>query len=174
MGDGGGITTNRADLAERIRVLGNYGSREKYVHDVAGTNSRLDPVQAAVLRVKLRHLDAWADRRRRLAASYTSALQDSGLILPQVADYGEHVWHLYVVRSTERARLMSVLSDAGIGSQIHYPIPPHMQGAYANLGYAPGDFPIAQQLAQEVFSLPMGPQTPDGTAEVVRTTLYRL
>lgn len=171
MGDGGAITTNNADLAERVRVIGNYGSREKYVHEIAGTNSRLDPMQAAILRVKLPHLDAWADRRRALAASYTAALQDCGLVLPQVVGYGEHVWHLYVVRSRERDRLMRVLADAGIGSQIHYPIPPHMQGAYAKLGHHPSDFPIAQQLASEVFSLPMGPQTPTDTAEKVRVAL---
>lgn len=171
MGDGGAITTNRSDLAEQVRVLGNYGSREKYVHEVTGTNSRLDPMQAAVLRVKLLHLDAWADRRRALAASYAAALQGSGLILPQVAGYGEHVWHLYVVRSSERERLMRVLAAEGIGSQIHYPIPPHMQGAYAGLRYLPGDFPLAQQLAAEVFSLPMGPQTPADAAEKVRAAL---
>lgn len=173
MGDGGAITTNSAELAEKVRVLGNYGSRQKYVHEVSGTNSRLDPIQAAVLRVKLTHLDAWAERRRALAASYAAALQDCGLILPQVVGYGEHVWHLYVVRSRERERLMRVLADAGIGSQIHYPIPPHMQGAYADLQHRPEDFPVARQLASEVFSLPMGPQTPTDAAEKVRAALQQ-
>jgi dTDP-4-amino-4,6-dideoxygalactose transaminase len=171
MGDGGAITTNSAELADKVRLLGNYGSRQKYVHEVSGTNSRLDPIQAAVLRVKLTHLDAWADRRRALAAAYGAALQDCGLILPQVAGYGEHVWHLYVVRSPERERLMRLLAEAGIGSQIHYPIPPHMQGAYLRLQYQPADFPIAQQVASEVFSLPMGPQTPMEVAQKVRAAL---
>lgn len=171
LGDGGGITTNRADLAEKIRMLGNYGSREKYVHELAGTNSRLDPIQAAVLRVKLHHLDAWTAQRRSLAAEYAIALQDSGLILPQEASYAEHVWHLYVVRSPERTRLMKVLADAGIGSQIHYPIPPHMQAAYGSLGYASNDFPIAHEVSSEVFSLPMGPQTPSVTAQTIRLAL---
>jgi dTDP-4-amino-4,6-dideoxygalactose transaminase len=168
MGDAGGITTDRADLAEKIRLLRNYGSRRKYVHEVIGVNSRLDPIQAAVLRVKLRHLDAWTDRRRALAAAYGDALQGSGLILPQVAEGNEPVWHLYVVRSTERERLMGRLAEAGIGSQIHYPIPPHMQGAYAALGWAPKDFPLAKELAGEVFSLPMGPQVPTEAPAAVR------
>ncbi|MGI1662808.1 DegT/DnrJ/EryC1/StrS family aminotransferase [Palleronia sp. KMU-117] len=173
MGDAGGITTDRADLAEKVRLLRNYGSRRKYVHEVAGVNSRLDPIQAAVLRVKLRHLDDWADRRRALAAAYGDALKDSGLILPRVAEGNQPVWHLYVVRSPERDRLMGLLADAGIGSQIHYPIPPHMQGTYAGLGYAPEDFPLSRQIAVEVFSMPMGPQVPPEAPEAVRRALER-
>lgn len=173
MGDAGGITTDRADLAEKVRLLRNYGSHRKYVHEVAGVNSRLDPIQAAVLRVKLRHLDDWADRRRALAAAYTEALKDSGLVLPRVAEGNEPVWHLYVVRSPERDRLMGLLAEAGIGSQIHYPIPPHMQGAYAALGYAPDDFPLSRQIADEVFSLPMGPQVPSEAPDAVRRALER-
>lgn len=173
MGDAGGITTNRTDLAEKIRLLRNYGSRRKYVHEVVGVNSRLDPIQAAVLRVKLRHLDDWTDRRRALAAAYGEALKGSGLILPQVAVGNDPVWHLYVVRSTDRKRLMGQLAEAGIGSQIHYPIPPHMQGAYAALGWAPDDFPLSKQLADEVFSLPMGPQTPTEAPLAVRRVIDR-
>lgn len=172
-GDGGGITTNRADLADKIRMLGNYGSREKYVHELAGTNSRLDPIQAAVLRVKLHHLDNWTDKRKALAAEYSMVLKNGGLILPQQAGYAEHVWHLYVVRSPERTRVMKVLADAGIGSQIHYPIPPHMQTAYASLGHAPSDFPLTQKISSEVFSLPMGPQTPPATAAAIRAALHQ-
>jgi dTDP-4-amino-4,6-dideoxygalactose transaminase len=173
MGDAGGLTTDRADLAHKIRLLRNYGSSRKYVHETAGMNSRLDPVQAAILRVKLRHLDDWTERRRTLAAAYGDALQGTGLTLPQMAEGNEPVWHLYVVRSPERDSLMRLLADAGIGSQIHYPIPPHMQGAYAAMGWAPDDLPLSRQLANEVFSLPMGPQVPSEAPDAVRRVLER-
>lgn len=158
LGDGGAITTNRADLADRIRVLRNYGSRVKYVNEVQGVNSRLDPIQAAVLRAKLPHLDAWTDRRRAIAAAYTEGLRDSGLILPHVPNWAEPAWHLYVVRSPDRDGLQKRLADAGVGTLIHYPIPPHLQAAYADLGLAPKALPLARDLAGEVLSLPMGPQ----------------
>lgn len=160
LGDGGAITTNRADLADRIRVLRNYGSRVKYVNEVQGVNSRLDPIQAAVLRAKLPHLDAWTDRRRAIAAAYAEGLRDSGLILPHVPDWAEPAWHLYVVRSPDRDGLQKRLAAAGVGTLIHYPIPPHMQAAYADLGLAPEALPLARDLAGEVLSLPMGPQLP--------------
>ena len=160
LGDAGAITTNRADLADRIRVLRNYGSRVKYVNEVQGVNSRLDPIQAAVLRAKLPHLDAWTDRRRAIAAAYTEGLRDSRLILPHVPDWAEPAWHLYVVRSPDRDGLQKRLSEAGVGTLIHYPIPPHMQAAYANLGLEPEALPLARDLAGEVLSLPMGPQLP--------------
>lgn len=158
LGDGGAVTTNRADLADRIRVLRNYGSRVKYVNEVQGVNSRLDPIQAAVLRAKLPHLDAWTDRRRAIAAAYTEGLQDSGLILPHVPNWADPVWHLYVVRSTDRDGLQKHLADAGVGTLIHYPIPPHMQQAYEGLAIEEGALPVARKLADEVLSLPMGPQ----------------
>lgn len=158
LGDGGAVTTNRADLGDRIRVLRNYGSRVKYVNEVQGVNSRLDPIQAAVLRAKLPHLDAWTDRRRAIAAAYSEGLRDSGLILPHVPDWAEPAWHLYVLRAPDRDGLQKRLIDAGIGTLIHYPIPPHMQEAYANLGFAPDALPLARALAGEVLSLPMGPQ----------------
>lgn len=158
LGDGGAVTTNRTDLADRIRVLRNYGSRVKYVNEVQGVNSRLDPIQAAVLRAKLPHLDAWTDRRRAIAAAYSDGLRDSGLILPHVPDWADPVWHLYVVRSSDRDGLQKWLAEAGVGTLIHYPIPPHMQAAYADLGLAPDAMPLARDLAREVLSLPMGPQ----------------
>jgi len=167
LGDGGAITTNREELADRIRVLRNYGSREKYVNEVKGVNSRLDPVQAAVLRVKLPHLDAWTKRRRDIATAYTEGLADSGLILPYVPDWAEPAWHLYVVRSSERDALQARLRSAGIGTLIHYPIPPHMQDAYAEMGCAPEGLPLAKCLADEVLSLPMGPQL--GHEDAART-----
>jgi dTDP-4-amino-4,6-dideoxygalactose transaminase len=164
LGDGGAVTTNRADLADRIRVLRNYGSRVKYVNEAQGVNSRLDPLQAAVLRVKLAHLDAWNERRRAIAAAYTKGLADTGLVLPHVPQWADPVWHLYVVRTTDRDGLQKRLGEAGIGTLIHYPIPPHMQAAYADLGLSADSLPIARRLGDEALSLPMGPQL--GLSEV--------
>lgn len=157
MGDGGAITTNDAQLADRMRVLRNYGSREKYVNEVQGYNSRLDPLQAAILRVKLAHLDDWNTRRRAIAASYLQGLVGCGLTLPFVPDWAEPAWHLFVVLHPQRDALLKHLADAGIGALIHYPIPPHLQQAYSSAGYAPGQFPLAEQIASRCVSLPMGP-----------------
>jgi len=156
LGDAGAITTNDTALAERVALLSNYGSRQKYVNEEVGVNSRLDPIQAAVLRVKLTVLDEWTERRRAVASAYTLGLAESGLILPHVPDWAEPAWHLYVVRTPDRDRLQGRLSEAGIGTLIHYPIPPHMQKAYAGLGIAPKALPTARQLADDVMSLPMG------------------
>jgi len=173
LGDAGAVTTNRADLAERIRVLRNYGSRVKYVNEVKGVNSRLDPIQAAVLRAKLPHLDAWNDRRRTLARAYEDGLKDSGLVLPKVPAWSEPVWHVYVVRSPDRDGLQKRLTEAGIGTLIHYPIPSHLQAAYAGLGIPPEALPVARQLADEVLSLPMGPHADEGTAAAVTAAILR-
>lgn len=167
LGDAGAVTTNDAALAERVALLRNYGSRQKYVNEEAGVNSRLDPIQAAVLRVKLCVLDQWTERRRGIAAAYAKALIGSGLILPYVPDWAEPVWHLYVVRTPERATLQAKLSEAGVGTLIHYPIPPHRQQAYASLGVATQDLSIARQLADEVLSLPIGPQLDSGHVDHV-------
>ena len=157
LGDAGAITTDNSDLADRIRVLRNYGSRVKYVNEVQGANSRLDPVQAAALRVKLKHLDAWTERRVAIADQYLKELAGTNLILPHVPDWANPAWHLFVVRTTEREALQARLTAAGIGTLIHYPIPPHMQAAYADMGIEPGALPLARQLAVEVISLPIGP-----------------
>ena len=157
LGDGGAVTTDRADIADRIRVLRNYGSRVKYVNEVKGVNSRLDPIQAAVLRAKLPHLDAWNDRRCKVAAAYADGLRDSNLILPHAPQWADPAWHLFVVRSPERDDLQKRLTEAGVGTLIHYPIPPHMQAAYADIGLAQGALPLASRLADEVLSLPIGP-----------------
>ncbi|MFZ1110084.1 MAG: DegT/DnrJ/EryC1/StrS family aminotransferase [Rhodomicrobium sp.] len=157
MGDAGAVTTNSPELADRIRVLRNYGSRVKYVNEVRGVNSRLDPIHAAVLRVKLAHLDAWNERRRDIARLYSDALMGSGLVPPHAPEWAEPVWHLYVVRSPERDDLQNRLKSDGVGTLIHYPIPPHMQEAYSNLGLAPDALPLARQLASEMLSLPIGP-----------------
>jgi dTDP-4-amino-4,6-dideoxygalactose transaminase len=171
LGDGGAITTDRADLAEKVQVLRNYGSRVKYVNEVQGVNSRLDPIQAAVLRVKLKHLDDWTDRRRTIADVYNQGLAESGLILPQVPEWADPVWHLYVIRSAERHALQARLGAAGIGTLIHYPIAPHMQDAYAELGIAAAALPLARQLAAEMLSLPIGPQFGLKEADVVMRSI---
>ena len=158
LGDAGAITTNDTALAERVALLRNYGSRQKYVNEAAGVNSRLDPIQAAVLRVKLGALDEWTERRRSVATAYTKGLAESGLILPHVPDWADPAWHLYVVRTSDRDALQDRLTEAGIGTLVHYPIPPHMQKAYADMQILPDAFPLARDLASEVLSLPMGPQ----------------
>ena len=175
-GDGGAVTTDDPKLAERLRTLRNYGSRVKYVNLERGYNSRLDELQAAFLRVKLPRLDAWNERRRAVAARYGDRLAGiPGLDLPRAPQWAEPVWHLYVVRTGRRAELAAALDKAGIGSLIHYPIPPHLQQAYADLGLPKGSFPLAESLAETVLSLPMGPHmTPeaiDEVAAVVRKTL---
>lgn len=158
LGDGGAITTGSAELAERIRVLRNYGSREKYVNEVQGYNSRLDSIQAAVLRVKLKYLDEWNTRRSVIAGQYLQGFAGAGLILPSVPDWAEPVWHLFVIRSPNRDELRKRFSETGIGSPIHYPIPPHKQPAYSKSGFAADEFPLASKMASEVLSLPIGPQ----------------
>lgn len=160
-GDGGAITTDDAEIAERVRVLRNYGSRVKYVNDVRGFNSRLDPIQAAALRVKLKVLDTWNARRAEIARRYQTGLANAGLDLPFVPEWAEPAWHLYVVQHPRRDVLQRELGEAGIGTLIHYPIPPHLQQAYASAGFVKGQFPIAERVANECLSLPMGPHLPE-------------
>ena len=157
MGDGGAVTTNDPELADRIQLLRNYGSRVKYINEVKGFNSRLDPLQAAILRVKLEHLDEWNERRAASVLQYQHGLTHCGLTLPIVPTWVSPVWHLYVVRHSNRDLLQAMLNKAGIGTLIHYPIPPHLQGAYRDLGFSEGAFPIAEQIHKEVLSLPMFP-----------------
>lgn len=157
IGDGGAVTTNDPSLADRLRVLSNYGSQFKYHNEVKGYNSRLDELQAAFLRVKLPLLDVWNSRRQDIAKQYLKQLDDTALVLPFVPDWAEPVWHLFVVRSLQRDTLQKQLDKNGISTAIHYPIPPHLQPAYAELGHAPGAFPIAEAIHREVLSLPMGP-----------------
>ncbi len=173
VGDGGAITTSDAELADRIRVLRNYGSRVKYVNEVQGYNSRLDPIQAAVLRVKLKHLDAWNVRRGALAKQYLNGLADTGLRLPHVPEWADPAWHLFVVRSVQRDRLQQRLTDAGIGTLIHYPIPPHRQQAYAAAGIPTDAFPLAGRMADELLSLPIGPQLPTAAVAQVIEVMGR-
>ncbi len=166
MGDGGAVTTNDASLANLIRKLRNYGSRVKYVHETQGTNSRLDELQAGLLRVKLTRLDEWNRRRQVLALEYKARLADvSGLTLPYVPSWAEPVWHLFVVRHFARDALQKHLREAGIDTLIHYPIPPHLSEAYKSACFAPGAFPLTERIANELLSLPMSPHL--GISEVV-------
>jgi dTDP-4-amino-4,6-dideoxygalactose transaminase len=168
IGDGGAITTDDPQIADRIRVLRNYGSRVKYVNEVQGYNSRLDPLQAAILRVKLARLDEWNARRGAVAAQYQDVLRGCGFVLPHVPEWATPAWHLFVVATPARDQLQQRLSEAGITTLIHYPIPPHLQQCYADLGWAAGAFPLAEQMAEQVLSLPIGPQlTPEELASVV-------
>lgn len=157
IGDGGAITTNRADLASKIRTLRNYGSSKKYVNTIQGVNSRLDPIQAAVLRTKLRHLDEWNCRRSALASCYNDRLNNSGLNLPFVGSGCEPVWHLFVVRTVKRYVVQEALRLAGISTLIHYPVACHQQQAYAQLAIPNSALPIASKMAAEVISLPISP-----------------
>jgi dTDP-4-amino-4,6-dideoxygalactose transaminase len=161
LGDAGAITTDDAALAERVRVLRNYGSRVKYVNEVQGYNSRLDEIQAAALRVKLGHLAEWNARRTRIAARYHAELDEQGLILPHVPEGIESAWHVFPVLTPDRAAFQAHLTVAGIGTVIHYPTPPHRQAAYAELGLPEGTFPLSEAIHREIISLPIGPQMTD-------------
>jgi dTDP-4-amino-4,6-dideoxygalactose transaminase len=167
LGDAGAVTTNDPALADRIRTLGNYGSHRRYVNEVQGVNSRLDPLQAAVLSAKLRHLDEWNARRRRIAQRYLQELGGCDLLLPEVPDWADPCWHLFVVRSPNRDALQQRLANAGVQTLIHYPIPPHRQAAYADLGLPAGSFPITERLAGEVLSLPIGPHLTEEQVDTV-------
>lgn len=174
IGDGGAVTTNDAELAQKIRVLGNYGSQVKYHNEVKGYNSRLDELQAALMRVKLKTLDAWNDRRKVIATEYLSQLASSNLVLPYVPEWAEPVWHLFVVRTQMREVLQANLLQKNINTLIHYPIPPHLQPAYAELHYMQGDFPIAEVIHREVLSLPIGPHLESAQAEQVIAAVRQL
>ncbi|ERL03842.1 erythromycin biosynthesis sensory transduction protein EryC1 [Mitsuokella sp. oral taxon 131 str. W9106] len=155
-GDAGAVTTDDAELAAMLRKLRNYGSKVKYHNEVAGVNSRMDEIQAALLRTKLQHLPELVAERRRIAARYDAAIQNPHIVLPKVRDAkGDHVYHQYVVRTKARDAFQAYLKEAGIETVIHYPIPPHLAECYARLGGRRGDFPIAERYADEVLSLPM-------------------
>lgn len=160
-GDGGAIVTRDPALAQQVRMLRNYGQSRKYHHEITGWNSRLDTVQAAILSVKLRHLPAWNAARARHAAAYAHALAGAPVTLPRVAPDRTHVYHLYVIRTKRRDDLVAFLAERGVSCVIHYPIPIHLQKAYAGLGYRPGSFPVAERLAGEIVSLPMYPELTD-------------
>lgn len=173
-GDGGAITTNDPDLANRLRMLRNYGSIVKYVNEIRGFNSRLDPLQAAVLRIKLKYLDQWNSRRGSIADFYLKQFEDLPLELPSVPAWAEPAWHLFVVRSAGRDTLQAELGKLGVGTLIHYPIPPHKQKAYSEMSFSDNSFPIASKLASEVISLPIGPHMSDEQANYVSKSLQAL
>ena len=172
-GDAGAVTTNDARLAERVRMLRNYGSKVRYQHEEQGVNSRLDELQAAFLRVKLRHLEEWNARRRKTAGHYLSQLStvNSQLVPPFVPEWADPAWHLFVVRHSQRDALQKKLTEAGIGTLIHYPVPPHLSGAYTAAGIPKGTLPMAEDLAQTVLSLPIGPHLAEDQASVVNAAL---
>lgn len=167
LGDGGAITTDDAELAQRVRILRNYGSKVKYVNSLRGYNSRLDPIQAAILQVKLKHLDRWTAHRAKIASFYTRELAHTGLILPHVPEWADPAWHVYVVRHPRRDEFRSKLERAGIETLIHYPIAPHEQEAYKDHNWSPESFPLAKRLAGEVLSIPMGTHVTEESAAAV-------
>jgi dTDP-4-amino-4,6-dideoxygalactose transaminase len=156
-GDGGAITTNNSKIAARVNALRNYGSRIKYENEIKGFNSRLDPLQAAVLSVKLQHLDSWNNRRSQIAKRYLNELKDLPISLPKIDENSIHAWHLFVIRTKTRNELQKYLHINNIATLIHYPIPPHLQPAYSDLNYNNGAFPKAEILANEILSIPIGP-----------------
>jgi dTDP-4-amino-4,6-dideoxygalactose transaminase len=173
-GDGGAIVTNDAQLAEKIRRLRNYGASAKYDHDVIGLNSRLDPLQAAFLRVRLKHLKNWNGRRERIAQIYLQGLRGlKACALPAMPDWCKPSWHLFVIRHPERDCLRRSLRSMGIETSIHYPVPPHLSGAYSDHGYRKGDLPITERLADTVLSLPIGPHMDATSAEQVIRSIMR-
>ena len=167
LGDGGAVTTNDEALAHAIRTLRDYGQRAKYDHVVKGFNRRLDTIQAAVLRAKLRRLDEWNQRRREHAASYSRLLAGAGIGVPTARADVEAVWHLYVVRSADRDRLRTHLAERGIETGLHYPIPVHLQPAFGDLGYTAGAFPTSERDAREAVSLPLYPELEEGAVPFV-------
>lgn len=154
-GDGGAIVTDDEAIAADMRVYRNYGSEKRYYNKVVGTNSRLDEIQAGLLRVRLSHLDELTREKREIAGRYLAEVRNEKILLPKAIDGATHVYHQFVIRCRERERLIAELKEKGIGTIIHYPIPPHLAEAYTYLGFREGDFPITERLAREVLSIPM-------------------
>jgi dTDP-4-amino-4,6-dideoxygalactose transaminase len=166
-GDGGMVVTNDEGLYKRLVMLRNYGEVKKFISKIEGFNSRLDEIQAAFLRVKLRYLDEWNNRRRDIAKLYRQLLKDSDIQLPHEKEWAEHVYHLFVIRTNKRNALRHYLEERGIGTQIHYPIPVHQQDAYEKLGYRKGDLPVSEKNAEEILSIPIYPELTTGEVETV-------
>jgi dTDP-4-amino-4,6-dideoxygalactose transaminase len=170
-GDGGIVVTNDVEVAERIRMMRNVGQAVRYHHEVKGFNHRLDSIQAAVLCVKLPHLDKGNKWRRDTAVCYNTLLANAPVTTPTTAHWAEHVYHLYIIQVEHREKLQAHLADAGIATGIHYPIPIHLQPAYAEMGHEPGDFPVTERLAQRILSLPMYPGIRPEAVEYTATTI---
>lgn len=174
-GDGGMVVTDDEKIYKKLFMLRDYGRRSRYEHVILGYNSRLDTIQAAILRIKLRYLDKWNAMRRKNAKIYTNILRDiKGIITPYEVDYGKHVYHIYAVRVKNRNRVIRELTKNGIGVLIHYPIPLHLQKVYRTLGYKKGDFPVAEKVAQEVISLPMYPHLKEIQIKFIAGTLIKI
>lgn len=173
-GDAGAVVTNNAELAARVRSLRDHGRSSKYLHEELGWGLRLDALQAAILRAKLPHLDAWNAARRERASRYAELLAGSAVVTPTALPYVEHVYHCYVVRTPHRDDVVKALQARGIGVGIHYPIPLHLQPAYKSLGYANGAFPISEQYSREVLSLPMYPELTEQQQREVATAIREI
>jgi dTDP-4-amino-4,6-dideoxygalactose transaminase len=154
-GEGGAVVTANPEYAKTIRLLRNWGESRRYYHDLRGFNYRMEGFQGAILRVKLRHLERWTEARRANAVVYTELLKDSGLVTPQQMSYARHVYHVYSIRTPSRDSLIQALTEAGVQTGIHYPVPVHLQSAYRDPRYGEGHFPVAERVAREVLSLPM-------------------
>jgi dTDP-4-amino-4,6-dideoxygalactose transaminase len=170
-GDGGMVVTDDAQIAERVRLLRQYGWEKRYISSIRGLNSRLDELQAAILRVKLKHLEEWNEIRRRWASLYDELLSGSEVLTPQESPYGEHIYHLYVVRSQHRDELRQFLAQKGISTMIHYPLPVHLMEAYSDLGYGLGTFPQAEEHCRQVLSLPLYPEITQEEVEMVAQSI---
>jgi dTDP-4-amino-4,6-dideoxygalactose transaminase len=174
-GEGGAVTTNDAELAQKVRMLRDHGQNQKYYHGMEGYNGRLDSMQAGFLSVKLRHLAAWNEKRHEAARQYQQLFTSAGadaVRLPYEPEWTKPVYHLFVVRVKDREQLQKQLAEEGVGTGIHYPIPLHLQKAYENLGYAAGSFPVAERVAPEILSLPMFPGLkPEQQSRVVASVL---
>ena len=172
-GDGGAVTTNDTALADKVRMLRNYGSKVRYYNETIGYNSRLDELQAAFLRVKLRYLDEWNARRQKIADYYLANLSTANCQLPTVPSWATPVWHLFVIRHSQRDLLQAKLAESGIQTLIHYPVPPHQSGAYAGFSFQALAFPIASTLASRMLSLPLGPHLTEAQVDLVVATVKR-
>ena len=172
LGDAGAVTTDDEALATKVAILRNYGSQKKYYNEVIGHNMRLDELQAALLSIKLTHLERWLSERQAIAAGYIQRLTGVGdLVLPVLADDATHVYHVFVARTKRRSELQEYLTQNGVGTLIHYPVPPHLQQAYQVLGHRKGDFPIAEEIADTCLSLPLWPGMPESALERVTSLI---
>jgi dTDP-4-amino-4,6-dideoxygalactose transaminase len=170
-GEGGAVTTNNPEFARMVRVLRDWGAERRYYHDLKGFNYRLEGMQGAVLKVKMRYIEGWTEARRAHAAYYDARLADSGIATPAELPGRRHVYHIYAIRTADRAGLQAHLQESGVSTGIHYPVPVHLQRAFAELGHKPGDFPHAEQAAAEVLSLPMYPELQTAQQDVVVSAL---
>jgi len=170
-GEGGAVTTNNPEFVRTVRMLRDWGAERRYYHDLKGFNYRLEGVQGAVLKVKMKYIEGWTEARRTVAARYDAALADSGIPTPHAAADRRHVYHIYAIRDAQRDALQTYLHDHGVSTGIHYPIPVHLQGAFAELGHKEGDFPHSEAAAREVLSLPMYPELPPDQQDIVIAAL---